>query len=367
MSGKDSLNSSGDSGSGGTGQAFHEENRHKALSDALKSSFFIIRIGMIVVMAVILGSGVLMVEQNQVAILLRFGKPVVSGTEMLLRPGLHFAFPDPIDEKILVNVGESMSVRSSVGWYDNDPDREVRGLPPAPKGFLSPLQDGYLISADGNIFHAQATMKYRITDPLKYALDFGSVTNVLQDLLDNALIHAAARFTAQQAIYKNQTAFKEAITAELNQSVKEYNLGITMDPLDLEVRPPVDVQESFELVQARDQERSQKINQARAYASQVTLRASGEAEAIRLRGISSSNEVVRLLASDAEFFSGQLESYRSNPSLFRRRMLSQTLVPLLTNAQDVFFVPSPRAGETGQLNLQINPEPPKSRASTRSQ
>lgn len=346
---------------------FHEENRHKALADALKSSFLIIRLGMLVVAAVILGSGVLMVEQNQVAILLRFGKPVLNGTEMLLRPGLHFAFPDPIDEKILVNVGEAMAVRSSVGWYANDPDREVRGLPPAPKGYLASLDDGYLLSADGNILHARATLKYRINDPLQYALDFMSVTNVLQDLLDNALIHTAAQFTAQEAIYQNQTAFKESISRELSQSIQQYHLGIIMDPLDLEVRPPVDVQESFELVQAKDQERSQQINGAQSYANQVTLRAVGEAEAVRLGGISRSNEVVRLLASDAESFLGQVQSYQENPYLFQRRVLSQTLTPILTNAQDIFFIPSPGAGEVGGLTLHINPEPPKSKAPTRSQ
>lgn len=353
--------------SGDSKPGFHDENRHRALSEALKSSFFIIRIGMLVVVAVILGSGVLMVEQNQVAILLRFGKPVVSGTEMLLRPGLHFAFPDPIDEKILVNVGESMSVESSVGWYQNDPEREARGLPPLPKSALTPLQDGYLIAADGNIIHAKATVKYRITDPLKYALDFMSVTNMLQDLLDNALIHSAAKFSAQEVIYQNQTAFKESIAAEIAASVSEYQLGIAMDPLDLKVRAPVYVQESFELVQAKDQERSEKINQARSYLNQVTLRAAGEAEAIRLNSLARSNEVVRALASDAEFFEGQLTSYQMNPDLFQSRILSQALTPILTNAQDIFFIPSPENGTGGELGLQLNPEPPKSKASTRPQ
>lgn len=344
-----------------------DDNRHRALSDALKSSFLIIRLVMLGVAVVIFGSGVLMVEQNQVAILLRFGKPVVSGGNPLLQPGLHFAFPDPVDEKVLINVGESMSVRSTVGWYMNDPEREIRGLAPEPKGYLVSGQDGYLISADGNIFHARATLKYRISDPLKYALDFSSSTNLLVDLLDNALIHAAAQFTAQEAIYQNQTGFKEAINGMVNQSVQKYRLGIVMDPLDLEVRAPVDVQESFELVLAKDQERSQIISEAQSYRNEVTLKAVGEAEAIRLSGISRSNEVVRALASDAEFFLGQIESYEQNPGLFERRVLMQAIEPVLTNAQDVFLIPSPATPGSGQLNMRLNPEPKKSTASGRPQ
>lgn len=351
----------------GISNEMHEETRHKALSDALKSSFFILRFVMLGVAVVIVGSGVLMVEQNQVAILLRLGKPVISEGNPLLQPGLHFAFPDPIDEKVLINVGESMSVESSVGWYDNDPERELRGLAPEPKGYLVPGQDGYLLSADGNIFHAKATLKYRISDPLKYALDFHSSTNVLVDLLDNALIHAASRFTAQEAIYQDQAAFKEAVSSGVNQSIQKYRLGIVLDPLDLQVRAPVDVQESFELVLAKDQERGQSINEAQSYANQVTLKAVGEAEAIRLEGITRSNQVVRLLASDADFFKGQLDSYRTNPALFERRVLMQIVGPLLTNAQDVFLIPSSSKNNQSEINLKINPEPQKSKQATRSQ
>ena len=324
-----------------------DNNRHQALSDALKSSFIIIRFVMLAVVAVIVGSGVLMVEQNQVAILLRFGKPVITEGNPLLQPGLHFAFPDPIDEKVFVNVGEAMSVKSSVGWYKVDPEREIRGLGPEPKGFLVPRQDGYLMSADGNIFHAQATLKYRISDPLKFALDFQSTTNVLRDLLDNSLVHSAAQFTAQEAIYSKQAEFKEAITAQLNNMVNDYRLGIVMDPLDLEVRPPADVREAFEMVMAKDQEWSQLMSEAQSYKNEVTLKAIGEAEAIKLSGISRSNQVVRMLASDAEFFKGQIDSYKQNPSLFERRVMMQIVGPILTNATDIFLVPSGEGTQPG--------------------
>ena len=338
-----------------------DNNRHQALSDALKSSFIIIRFVMLAVVAVIVGSGVLMVEQNQVAILLRFGKPVITEGNPLLQPGLHFAFPDPIDEKVFVNVGEAMSVKSSVGWYKVDPEREIRGLGPEPKGFLVPRQDGYLMSADGNIFHAQATLKYRISDPLKFALDFQSTTNVLRDLLDNSLVHSAAQFTAQEAIYSKQAEFKEDITAQLNNMVNDYRLGIVMDPLDLEVRPPADVREAFEMVMAKDQEWSQLMSEAQSYKNEVTLKAIGEAEAIKLSGISRSNQVVRMLASDAEFFKGQIDSYKQNPSLFERRVMMQIVGPILTNATDIFLVPSGE-GRKGELKIKLNPLPPASKS-----
>ena len=71
----------------------------QALSDALSSSFIIVKILMVVLIVAFLGSGVFRVKSNQEAILLRFGKATRAET---LKPGLHWAFPYPIDEKVFV-------------------------------------------------------------------------------------------------------------------------------------------------------------------------------------------------------------------------------------------------------------------------
>ena len=70
----------------------------QALSEALRSSFAIVKFVMVALVIVFLGSGFFQVGPQEQAIILRFGKPVGEGRDALLGPGLHWSFPYPIDK-----------------------------------------------------------------------------------------------------------------------------------------------------------------------------------------------------------------------------------------------------------------------------
>src|SRR4051812_8331661 len=90
----------------------HDEHEHphtpetpvdagsQALTEALRSSFAIVRIVMVILVLVFLGSGFFKVEPNEKAMILHYGKPrgEGEGVKALLGPGLHWAYPYPIDE-----------------------------------------------------------------------------------------------------------------------------------------------------------------------------------------------------------------------------------------------------------------------------
>src|ERR1700677_3852390 len=75
-----------------------EDAGSQALSEALRSSFAIVKGGMGGLVLIFIGSGFFKVGPSEKAIILRFGKPVGQGTKALLGSGLHWAFPAPIDE-----------------------------------------------------------------------------------------------------------------------------------------------------------------------------------------------------------------------------------------------------------------------------
>src|SRR5690606_27992421 len=87
----------------------------RALSEALRSSFAIVKIVMVLVVIVFFASGVFTVPSQQRAIVLRFGNPVGTGEDQLLGPGLHWSFPYPIDEVVRMPIGEVQTVTSSAG------------------------------------------------------------------------------------------------------------------------------------------------------------------------------------------------------------------------------------------------------------
>src|SRR5258708_23226706 len=76
----------------------------QALSEALQSSFAIVKIAMVVLAVGFVASGFFKVDPQQQAVILRFGKPVGEATQNLLGPRPHWSYPLPIDEVVQVSL-----------------------------------------------------------------------------------------------------------------------------------------------------------------------------------------------------------------------------------------------------------------------
>src|SRR5579863_1197706 len=73
----------------------------QALSEALNSSFIIVKIAMGALVAIVFFAGFFQVKPGEKAVILRFGKPVGEGSKMLLSSGTwYWSFPYPIDEVV---------------------------------------------------------------------------------------------------------------------------------------------------------------------------------------------------------------------------------------------------------------------------
>jgi membrane protease subunit HflK len=347
----------------GTGPVV-EDSETRALAEALRASFALVKLMMVGLAIAFIASGIFTVNPNEVAVLLRFGRPVGVGTEQLLEPGLHWKLPYPIDEVVRIPVGESRILTSTTGWFFVTPEEEVAGRDPIALPSLRPGVDGYLLTGDGNVVHARATLSYRITDPLRYAFHFGQVTNLLQGILDNALIHAAARISADGALYRDRLAFQEAVLARVNLMVNRLQLGVTVDPQEVRTRPPLFIEDAFNSVLQAQQQGDLKIQEAQAYARGATNRAVGEASAVMRDGVTRSNYLVQTLSAEAKSFQGLLPAYERDPELFRQRFLAEYHARVLTNAQLKTYLPQSPDGRPREVRLLLNKEPEVPRQGT---
>ncbi|HZQ46289.1 MAG TPA: hypothetical protein VFC07_04700, partial [Verrucomicrobiae bacterium] len=97
--------------------AMPEDTGSQALSEALRSSFAIVKVLMVVLVIVFLGSGLFQVKSQERAVILHYGRPVGEAANALLGPGLHWSWPYPIDEVVKIKFSEIQHVTSTVGWY----------------------------------------------------------------------------------------------------------------------------------------------------------------------------------------------------------------------------------------------------------
>ncbi|MEM9701623.1 MAG: SPFH domain-containing protein, partial [Planctomycetota bacterium] len=113
-------------------------------------------------------SGITTVQPNEVALVLRCGRLVgQTPADQIRQPGLLLAWPVPIDEIVRVPVKQEREVT-------------IRALQPR-TGLAGAGPRGYALSGDQNLLESDLTLKYRISDPIAYALRSDQPERLLRD------------------------------------------------------------------------------------------------------------------------------------------------------------------------------------------
>ncbi len=339
------------------------------MAEAMRSSFAIVKFVMVALVILFLASGIFQVGPQEQAIILRFGKPVGTGEQALLGPGLHWAFPYPIDEVVKIPIRQIQSVQSTVGWFAETPEQELSGNLPPPGPSLVPGVDGYAITADHNIIHTQATVYYQVDNPIRAVFDFSGgtnsplgmagVSNAVLNVLNNALLYTAAHYNVDQVLYSDVGGFQDDVGRRVIQLADQENLGITIRQCSVRSIPPRQLQQIFDQVTEARQNQAKVLDDAHSYENQVTNNADAQAAAILNEAKSASVLYVQSVQADAKAFSDLLPNYKINPDLFEQEQLVQVMGQSLTNVQFKGYMPTTANGKPSDLWLLLNREPPE--------
>jgi membrane protease subunit HflK len=335
----------------------------QALSEALRSSFAVVKVVMVLLLLLFLGSGIFKVETQERAVILRLGRPVGEGEKALLGPGLHFSLPYPIDEHRLISISSIQQVRSTVGWYATTPAQEAAGTEPpvGPTSPLNPALDGYLITADNNIIHARATLTYQISDPVKFVFGFVNASNTIQNALDNALLQTASRFNVDSILTRDVAAFNEAVLRRTGELIQQQDVGVVLRQCTVQSIPPRQLKDAFANVLTSEVNRNKVLYNARSIENQTLSKASADAKSRVNLALSEKARLINEVSSQAARFAELLPKYQANPELFFQQRLTETVGRVLPNIKDKFYVPEAAGGNSKELRLLLNREPPKAK------
>ena len=324
-----------------------DDARTRALTEALQSSFKVIRVIMVILAVAFLGSGITTVENNKQALHLQFGE-----YQETLQAGLHWAWPYPIDEIVQIPVNENRTITSDVGWRTEDEET------PQASASFQPTYDGYTLTGDGNVLHVKVEMNFSLDetkgDAIKaYELGFSDITGFLESVLDNAVYHASASRSAIDA-YTKQFDLRNAIERRVKKTISgiDSDLRIKINSLTLDVTVPLDVKSAFDAFLVVQQESLTKVKKAKDAATSTMANALGQAKVIEGGGRTAANILLTSVQAEAKAFSEQLPYYEENHGLFEQRLIAETMQRVLTNAVDVFYL----SGRTPRIWLNRTPE-----------
>lgn len=279
-------------------------------------------------------SGVFIVENDEVAVVLRFGKLRGLGpAEQILEPGIHFAFPYLIDEVVRIPTGKVRQLTVSTHTGEGNM-------------VLGPVQNhGYLISGDNNILLMEARVKYAISDPIQFALRFQDAQNVIQGAVSGCMLSLASCKTADELLVTGKAALAVDIQQSAQGILDQLVLGVRISNIELTyVAPPEEVADAFENVNAAAVSRETELQNARAYKEKIVPEAQAEAAYyVSVANTKNAGDIAAVRQSMANY-EGLLEQYQKSPELVMSGVLRTRQIELFNAYKSIIVQPESMGG-----------------------
>lgn len=318
---------------------------HAALSDALRSSFRMLRWFMLLLVGGYLLSGMFVVQQHEKAFVLTYGKVQGQGEDRIKGPGMHWTFPRPFSEVVKIPTLRAQEVVSDSFWF------EMKETDDGPKAVnqgqtLRPGLDGYALTADANIVHSRWSFQFVVRDPEAYYFSFHDPDLLLHRLFDASVVHAFSRLTLDQALRSDVSGLIAEVKARFERSCDALRLGVNVESVKiLNIIPPLQVFDAMNEVNRMESEAGTKLSQAREYAETKVTGAKGEAERIEREGETAKEELLAEIKADVAYFEKILERFESNPEVMQQSLRHDALKRALKKVKTLNLVHSKSGGQ----------------------
>jgi modulator of FtsH protease HflK len=284
----------------------------KSLAEALRISFAILKIIMIVVVVAFFGLGFQTIGPDEQGIKLRFGKVQVVDRDggVALGPGLTWVFPYPIDELVKIPVQRKINLSINSFWWSQTTN-EALGLGVRTRQVgptLDPIEDGYaltrgelptegmdatgLLGNDYNIVHSKWQVTYKVDDihmffknvyvkdpapgEIYYELMEENIKPLLMSCVEDAVVSALVHYSIDEAI-ESKEQIPLHVERLVQQKLRDINSGLSVISVTLnQMLPPSQVAAAFNALTTAQTEASAKVSQAQTLAQSMVNETAGE-------------------------------------------------------------------------------------------
>ncbi len=257
---------------------------------------------LLAILVIWFGLGIYQVNQQERAVVLRFGKFYDT-----VDPGLQWN-PPLIDEVCKVNVTR---VRSST-------------------------HNGLMLTEDENIVNVDLSVQYTVGDSRDFLLAVRDPELSLNHAAESALRHVVGSSDMHSVLTDGRENISVEIQARLQTYLDNYKTGIQVVKVNIEeTRPPREVQAAFDdVIKAREDEQRVK-NEAEAYANGIVPEARGTAQRLIEEANAYKQSVVAQAMGQAARFEKLLAEYKRAPKVTRERLYIESLESVMSNSSKV--------------------------------
>jgi membrane protease subunit HflK len=278
-----------------------------------------IGVGLIVAVLVMiwLGTGFFIVQEGQQAVITQFGK--YKGT---VNAGFNWRLPYPIQNHELVFVTQIRSV-------DVGRDNVLKA---------TGLRESAMLTQDENILDIKFAVQYRLNDARAFLFESKNPADAVVQAAETSVREVLGKMKMDAALSEERDQIAPRVRAMMQAILDRYKVGVEIVGINLQsggVRPPEQVQASFDDVLKAGQERERAKNEAQAYANDVIPRAVGSASRLKEEAEAYKAKVVAQAQGDAQRFSSVFAQYQKAPQVTRDRMYLDAMQQIYGNVTKV--------------------------------
>jgi membrane protease subunit HflK len=205
-----------------------------------------------------------------------------------LMPGIGFTLPAPIETVEEIDVEEIRTI--DIGSADA-------------KG------ENLILTGDQNIIDLAYSVRWNIKEPEFFLFQIEDPEGTIREVAESAMREVVAGVSLDDAIGAGRSDIEQRVALRMQQLLDGYRAGVQVQGIAIKQSdPPAAVNEAFKAVTAAQQQAQSYINDARAYALQLSAKAQGEAAA----------------------FDKVYVQYKLAPEVTRRRMYYETMERVLS-------------------------------------
>ena len=221
------------------------------------------------------------IAPGQRGVVTRFGR--YSAT---LGPGIGWTLPSPIDRVKKLDV-ENIQVVDLGSATTQD----------------------LMLTGDQNLIDIAYSVRWNIRTPELYLFELAQPDDTIREVAESAMRAVVSRASLNDAMGDKRADIEAQVRDLMQQILDRYRSGIQIQGIAIkQADPPNEVNDAFKQVTAAQQDAKSYINQANAYALQITAKAQG----------------------DAASFDKVYEQYKLAPDVTRRRMYYETMEQVLS-------------------------------------
>lgn len=228
----------------------------------------------------LLGTSFHAISPGQRGVVSRFGR-----YNATLGPGIGITLPSPIDRVKKIDVENIRSVD------------------------LPASAEDLMLTGDQNLIDIAYSVRWNIRTPELYLFELAQPDETIKQVGESAMRAVISGVSLNDAMGDKRAEIENQVAETMQRILDGYRAGIQIQGVAIkQADPPAAVNDAFKEVTAAQQDAQSYVNQARAYALQLTAKAQGEATA----------------------FDKVYEQYRLAPDVTRRRMYYETMEQVLS-------------------------------------